>query len=167
ACAEDVFVHHFGGTSFGQLFPNGEHMQLFEKNRARFEEKWGRPWRSHRKRQDAEYAELCQRIRDAVSEHLPAGATVAVASRGDDDLLRLGEQRGWHFPRTPEGRWAGVYPSDSSEAIAQTEELRDAGADFLLFPATGLWWLDHYTGLRRHLEANYRLVIDNEGLCAV
>ena len=49
------------------------------------------------------------------------------------------------------------------EAIAQLERLRDAGAAFLVFPRTGLWWLEHYRGLREHLEQEYTpLVVDEE-----
>ena len=44
------------------------------------------------------------------------GATVAVISKGDDQLLRLGDQRGWHFPQIQDGRYANVYPADSTEA---------------------------------------------------
>ena len=45
-CAEDVFVHHWGRSSFGAL-PDVEYRRLFEENRRRFEEKWGEPWRPH------------------------------------------------------------------------------------------------------------------------
>lgn len=164
-CAEDVFVHHFGGTSFGQLFPNGGHMRLFEANRRRFERKWGEPWRPHRRRENHRYTRLCRRIREAVGEALPSGATVAVVSRGDEGLLRFGTQRGWHFPRADDGAYAGVYPADSSEAIAHLEELRAKGADFLLVPTTGFWWLDHYDGFRRHLETNYRVSLRRDDAC--
>ena len=166
-CAEDVFVHHFGGTSFGQLFQKGEHMRVYETNRRRFEQKWGAQWQPHRRRETRAYRELSRRIREEAGEVLRPEATVAVVSRGDDHLLRFATQRGWHFPRAESGAHAGVYPADSSEAIAHLEALRAGGADYLLFPATGFWWLDYYEGFRRHLEDNYRITLRSDDSCIV
>lgn len=42
-CARDVFVHHWGWASFGQM-EQAEYDRLFEANRRRFEEKWGERW---------------------------------------------------------------------------------------------------------------------------
>jgi GT2 family glycosyltransferase len=38
-CAEDVFVHHFGQASMGELCGSGDYDRVLE-NRRRFEEKW-------------------------------------------------------------------------------------------------------------------------------
>jgi hypothetical protein len=46
---EDCFVHHFGNGSFNQL-PTGESARIFEANKQRYEEKYGRPWAPHRSR---------------------------------------------------------------------------------------------------------------------
>ncbi len=48
-CAEDVFVHHWGRASFSRL-DQDEYDAVFEANRLRFEEKWGRAWEPHRSR---------------------------------------------------------------------------------------------------------------------
>ena len=80
---------------------------------------------------------------------------MAVVSRGDEQLVCFDGRRGWHFPRTEEGFYAGHYPADSREAIAQLEAVRQEGGDFLLLPRTGFWWLDHYDDLRAHLEEHY------------
>ena len=48
-CAEDVFVHHYGMSSFARL-PEAEYRRLFERNRRLYEEKWGEPWSPHRVR---------------------------------------------------------------------------------------------------------------------
>jgi SAM-dependent methyltransferase len=45
-CAEDVFVHHWGRASFGAL-EQAEYDRIFQANKARFEEKWRRPWVAH------------------------------------------------------------------------------------------------------------------------
>lgn len=52
-CAEDVFIHHYGQASFGKLIDNGEYDELWKKNQAYYESKWG-PWEPHRKRRHPE-----------------------------------------------------------------------------------------------------------------
>ena len=47
--AEDTFIHHFGQGSFSKL-PGEEYNSIFEANRRRFEEKWKKPWTTHRVR---------------------------------------------------------------------------------------------------------------------
>jgi len=48
-CAEDVFIHHFGGTSFSKLHPD-EYYKIFEENRKKYELKWGIEWTPHKQR---------------------------------------------------------------------------------------------------------------------
>jgi GT2 family glycosyltransferase len=43
AVARDVFVHHYGGASFGKL-PQAEYLRLWWENRRRFEKKWRVRW---------------------------------------------------------------------------------------------------------------------------
>lgn len=47
--AEDAFIHHFGNGSFAKI-PSGESLRIFEKNKKRFEEKWGVSWQQHKLR---------------------------------------------------------------------------------------------------------------------
>lgn len=42
-CAKDVFVHHWGRTSFARMDPDA-YDQVFAKNRRRYEEKWQISW---------------------------------------------------------------------------------------------------------------------------
>jgi glycosyltransferase involved in cell wall biosynthesis len=65
------------------------------------------------------------------------------------------------------GEYAGYYPAGSEEAIAHLEALRAKGGEFLLFPATSLWWLEHYEGFGEHLKSNYRLVYEQEDTCLI
>ena len=164
--AEDVFVHHFGEAAFGELFASGERGGLFVRNRERFEEKWGRPWRSARRPASPQYARLRRRVRDAVRESVPEGATVAVVSRGDDDLLRVG-RAAVHFPQLEDGTWSGGHPGTSADAIEELERARARGAAFLVMPATAFWWLDYYEGFRRHLEQHYPAPFERRGTCMV
>ncbi len=101
------------------------------------------------------YAEVRRRIREVVNAELPTGSVVLVVSRGDDNVLQLGPRRGWHFPQTETGVYAGFYPADSAEAIAHLEEVRRKGADYLLFPSTAFWWLAFYGDFQKYLESHY------------
>ena len=113
------------------------------------------------------YELLIQRVRDQARASLPPGARVLVVSKGDYRLLDLGGCEAEHFPQTADGVYGGYHPRDSAAAIAHLEALRRGGAEFLLIPQTALWWLEHYQGFRRHLEAHYRRVVDNEESCFV
>jgi hypothetical protein len=114
----------------------------------------------------AQYEQLVRDIRALVTETLPEGSNVAVVSKGDEALLDLPGRVGWHFPQDRNGVWAGYYPEDSEAAVEQIEELRRRGAQFVLFPVTSFWWLEHYAGLARHLEREYRLAATGE-LCTI
>jgi hypothetical protein len=104
------------------------------------------------------YPEVRRRIREVVNAELPTGSVVVVVSRGDDNLLQLGPRRGWHFPQTEAGVYAGCYPADSREAIAHLEEIRRKGGDYLLFPSTAFWWLGFYGDFQKYLESHYPCV---------
>lgn len=48
-CAEDIFIHHWGGASFKKLNPD-YYDRIFDENLRKFEEKWGEKWQPHRYR---------------------------------------------------------------------------------------------------------------------
>lgn len=149
--AADVFVHHFGQASIGQLAASGDYGPLFHANRQRFEEKWQITWTPHEGRPKPEYQRLCERVRETVEAQVPPGKTVLVASKGDDALVRFDGRTGWHFPRAVNGDYAGYHPRDSRSAIGDIETLSAQGADYLLIPSTLFWWLDHYPELNQFL----------------
>jgi hypothetical protein len=161
-CAEDVLVHHFGEASFGKLFADGEYSRLLEANRKLFEEKWQRSWEPYGRRPDESYERLLERLPVVVGRSLPLGATILVASKGDEQLLALHGYRTAHFPQSPEGTYAGHHPASSNEAVLHLEDLRKRGASFLLFPRTAFWWLEHYDGLREHLESQCQMVATDQ-----
>jgi len=113
----------------------------------------------------ASYVQQVLRLRTAVNAQLPADATVIMVSRGDEALVRLGPRRAWHFPQDEAGTYAGNYPATSAVAIAQLEQLRAKGGDYLVFPLAALWWLDHYPAFKRHLERGYRLAFRRDDTC--
>jgi hypothetical protein len=118
-------------------------------------------------RGQADYYELIDQVTAAVTATVPASETVLVVSKGDQNLLRLGSRNAWHFPRLGDGRYAGYYPADSADAITQLEDLRERGANFIVFPATSLWWLDHYPEFNRHLETRYKRLMRDDDVCAI
>jgi GT2 family glycosyltransferase len=169
AYAQDVLVHHFGEAAFGSLVSTGERAALFEANRQRFEQKWGKAWRRDGHRPSPEYAALVERIRQRVSATLPSDARVLVVSKGDDELLALDGRSATHFPQFG-GAYAGHHPADGAEAIAHLEALRGnvAGrAEFLLFPKTSLWWLEYYSDLRRYLDEHCSRAVSDEDTCVI
>jgi GT2 family glycosyltransferase len=111
------------------------------------------------------YRYQVEALRGAIAKSVPIGAVVLIVSRGDRELLRLDDRTGWHFPRESDGRYSGHHPADSKEAIAHLEELHAAGADYLVFPSTSAWWLDHYEGLATYLDERCERVATDE--CAI
>lgn len=116
---------------------------------------------------DSGYVQMVQRVRDVARRTIPCNATVAVITRGDDALVNLYGRNGWHFPQTRDGRYAGFHPPNAKAAIAQLEALRLKGADYLLLPATGEWWLEYYGAFREHLRRTYERLAHIDGTCTI
>ena len=157
-CAADAFVHHFGETSFGKLVASGEYARVLKVNQARFEEKWQEPWRPYKRRQSSRYRELTERIRQSVLETVPADATVLIVNPGDDELLA--DRRPLPRGTSPAPTTVRMPVTTPPTAATQSRGLRPErarGADYIVFPATGSWWLEHYEGLRQHLDKRYDL----------
>jgi len=104
-----------------------------------------------------------QATRETLAAHAPAGSVVAVVSRGDGELLRGSHCHAVHFPQDDAGNWLGYHPRDDGDAIRALDHVREAGAQYLFVPVTSRWWLDHYTGLRAHLERHHTCTVDGDG----
>jgi hypothetical protein len=113
------------------------------------------------------YRELVRQVRDCVRLHVPPGSVVLMASKGDEDLVDLKGYRAWHFPQSDVGVYAGHYPANSAEAIAHLRRLQARGAQYLVFPWTSRWWLEHYGALATHLQTVHDLRISEDGVCLV
>lgn len=102
-------------------------------------------------------------IRRVAKATLAPGARVLVVSRGDPELLVLEDCAAAHFPQAEDGRYAGYHPKDSRTAIEHLEEFRhhDA-ADYLMFPGTAFWWLEHYSGFARYLDESHTKIWSDE-----
>jgi hypothetical protein len=106
----------------------------------------------------AQYLDMVRAIRGAVERHVPKGATVLVASKGDPELAQLGDRRAWHFPRGRDGGYAGFHPADAQAALAHLGALAELGAEYFLLPATSFWWLHHYDAFASHLDRSCTLI---------
>jgi GT2 family glycosyltransferase len=100
-----------------------------------------------------DYEDAVAKVREQVERSVPEGAKVLLVSRGDSELLRLGDREARHFPAGPDGRHLGHHPAGDAEAIELLEAARERGAEYLVVPAAELWWLDHYAGFAAQLEA--------------
>jgi len=114
-----------------------------------------------------EYEDLVDRVRDRIRLHVPPESVVLVASKGDEALVRLDGYRAWHFPQTETGVYAGHYPADSAAAIAHLRDLQSCGAQYLVFPWTARWWLDHYADLALHLNTVHASLVADDGVCLI
>ncbi|WP_020467178.1 glycosyltransferase [Singulisphaera acidiphila] len=95
-------------------------------------------------------------------EFIPAGKRILIVSKGDEDLLRVADRETAHFPQAEGGGYAGHHPGDSEEAVGHLENLRAQGWEYLILPATSLWWLSHYTEFESHLRTHHECVCTNE-----
>lgn len=113
------------------------------------------------------YARLVKVIRDLVQLTVPNQSTILVISKGDEDLVNLRGPVAWHFPRAVNGKFAGCYPANSTEAIEHLEQLRSQGADYLIIPSTSFWWLEFYADFTAHLQQKYRIATFQEEVCLI
>lgn len=102
------------------------------------------------------YRRLVGRVRGAIVSATPCGSTVAVVSRGDEDLLDLEERTGLHFPSDTSGTWLGYHPAGSEDALGLLDDAILRGATHLAIPSTSIWWLDQYFAFGNRLRTTHR-----------
>ncbi|MDH4146318.1 MAG: glycosyltransferase family 2 protein [Acidimicrobiia bacterium] len=92
----------------------------------------------------------------AVRAAVPAGATMAFVDQDTLETEVFGGRIVVPFP-SRDGTWWGL-PADDADAVAELERQRAAGVGHLVVADVSYWWLDHYRGFARHLEATSQLV---------
>jgi glycosyltransferase involved in cell wall biosynthesis len=103
-----------------------------------------------------EYARSKLRTMLAVERNIPPGRTgVLVATGSDDQFLALD---GRHTRRLPLEHRTGRDPASSENAIAELEEGRKDGAEYLLIPDAQCWWLEFYDEFAAHLDACHKRI---------
>jgi glycosyl transferase family 2 len=99
---------------------------------------------------DPAWEQALERIAGVLRRVTPDDAVVGSVTKWDPTLLHLSGRRGRQFPDRalmPDG-----YPPDSASAVAHLEVLRREGLSHLVLPSASFWWLEHYSGLARHLR---------------
>jgi hypothetical protein len=117
--------------------------------------------------QNGDYGLLVRHVREVADGALPADATVLVASKGDEEMVKLGTRTALHFPLGEDGAYAGHHPPSDEWAIEHLELARERGAEYLLLPDTNRWWLDHYAGFAEHLRNRYAEIGRESEACLI
>jgi ectoine hydroxylase-related dioxygenase (phytanoyl-CoA dioxygenase family) len=92
---------------------------------------------------------------EAVDRHVPEGATVVMAGAVPDESLDVASRRVKRFPR-------------SGGAAERLEELRAAGANYLVFPATELGYLENQVPeFQAYIEDRYPSVLRDGAVGAI
>lgn len=110
---------------------------------------------------------MVRRVRELLLHRLSPGATVAIISKGDEELIRIRGLQGCHFPQSRGGEYAGYHPGTSAEAITYLEAVRSRGASYLVIPATALWWLNYYGEFRDYLFRHYERSFEDPDTCVI
>jgi hypothetical protein len=99
-----------------------------------------------------------QELETAIS---PESPFILVGEQGSPTLV----MRDPHVPvlLKSDEQYAGP-PADDETAIREVEQLREAGAKFLVVAWPAFWWLDCYGGLQQHLRSRFRCLVENERL---
>jgi hypothetical protein len=113
------------------------------------------------------YQQTIARLRQAVDQLIPVGATILVVSKGDPALLALGQRTAWHFPRSADGQYAGFHPADSNDAISRLDVQRQLGARYLVIPSTSMWWLDHYPEFISYVRSRGETLFDDSDVGSI
>jgi SAM-dependent methyltransferase len=92
-------------------------------------------------------------------------ATVLVATQGTDRVRSLPFREVWQFPRDPAGRYDPSLDGRSDALAAHLQDLRIAGASYLLIPKFAFAWLGQNPDFHRHLQTHYKLVGDEPRTC--
>jgi tRNA (mo5U34)-methyltransferase len=90
---------------------------------------------------DASRPKGVERMLELVCTLVPPASTVLVASQADDAILKIPCRSAWHFPRGESGTYGeGVTGYDGPALISRLDDLRHAGAEYLVIPDSESEW---------------------------
>jgi hypothetical protein len=113
------------------------------------------------------HRKLVTQIREIVAKHIPSGASVLVATYGDDALLQLGDLQTENFPKPSSAISADYTDVSDDAAIAQLGELRADGAEYLVVPSPALPWLANHPALESYLTQQFELLMRERGIVSI
>jgi hypothetical protein len=106
-----------------------------------------------------------ERLRLATQEleaAIPPSCTFILVDERGSPTLRTRDPR---VPVLLDGSEQYSGPArDDEAAIQEVEQLREAGARFLVVAWPAFWWLDCYAGMHRHLRSRFPSLLENERL---
>jgi Glycosyl transferase family 2 len=97
-----------------------------------------------------------------IAETLPPGAVFVLIDQAEWGMDGTAGRRAVPFPEI-DGEYAGP-PGNDERAIRELIRHQRAGATHVVVGWPAFWWLEHYAGLRTHLEGYAALVASNERL---
>jgi ectoine hydroxylase-related dioxygenase (phytanoyl-CoA dioxygenase family) len=105
-------------------------------------------------------------LRDAVRDNTPEGANVLM-NDSQDPLFDIEGRNVTPFPQDENGEYVELAGKGEAH-VAQLEQRREAGAEFVVFPRYVLQRLEFdFPELQGHLENNYRTVLRDGGYGAI
>lgn len=112
-------------------------------------------------RGSGDYGRMTRHVRRVVHECVPRGSSLGVVSSGDESLLRYVGCKAEHLSQDQDGLFT-EHPTCARAAVVQLEAARWRGAEFLVIPENGLWWLEHYGEFGKHLDRKYTSVYEDD-----
>jgi hypothetical protein len=98
---------------------------------------------------------------DLLQALLPEGATVALVTSTESDLLANSPLPAFAF------RYTDDPFVDPETTINDLRDIADGGAEFLVLPASSRDWLDAQKRVSAHIEDSYALVADQRNVCRI
>jgi hypothetical protein len=88
----------------------------------------------------------------------PLDILFAAGDGGDPTCIYYSKRKGWHFLEN-----FGAAPTDSPQAIAELERLRQRGAAYLILTRhQPWWWSERYNNFCSYLDSHYQGARDTE-----
>lgn len=110
----------------------------------------------------AKWGGLLRRTVEELESAIPEDVPFILVDEQEFGRLLVGGRRPIPFLERDGEYWG--RPEDAATGVAELERLRGDGARFIAFAWPAFWWLDHYHGLREHLDSSYSCVVENDRL---
>jgi SAM-dependent methyltransferase len=96
-----------------------------------------------------------QSLLHRVERNVPPRATILVTTAGQDRLRTISSRQVWQFPRDANGSYDPSLDGHAGALADHLEQLRLAGAGYLLVPRFAFGWLDQNAEFGDHLARSF------------